>query len=1004
MTFKQGSNKVKQGLATTGKYLTASKKRQRITAVVVILACVGVGQIIIASFAATTEYSPIPAVAKMQKLTEEVITMTNDYAAMSDTVANKKGATQPNTLKANKKQELIAKVKERKEAYELAMKYDPQVTANAYLADAVRAKIPDEVKGVLEQRVEISGIWVNGINEARENVSEGIQAAQPSAQSLEGQPLNEDFVYIRNATNTDIHLYATALPRIKTGFVVKVKGVRVGNSLAVTRPKTEAGESVSIWSRLSPKAHAESVTETACQSSLGPIGGKICETIIEKVDKLNDDIFDQLIFCEDVDECRDNGDNINLTGDQGSRKTLVVPMNFKDDQVNPLTIEELDGSYKNLASIYDSMSYGKFKPQYDVYQKWTTISEDDNIVDCDATELPTVRQELSQATRATLDNDAELATKIVEGGYTDLMYVYNRLVCSSPEESMDTGGWAVIGRNRGEYLSESVILLTSVTRTEGRQWLVSAMAHELGHSYGLHHAHGACNDDAPTEDPEELDLSKYCTAEFAEYADAYNIMGRGQPLRDSMSFNFANKARLNWVSDADDAISVPAGGGQYTISALHKPSGKRALKLRYKDRDLYIEYRPITDEGTDRFVEGTMSSGLLTYFSNEDRSTSLLGSATLTGGGNTTWSYAAAGRLAPYRIGEGDDSICVISDAATVDSISVKISEASSCPKDEVKDYVYEKDLKIPLKPEEIAAWGSPQQLKVTNEDNLLLSGSGAGATLEMDKEGNKLAFSNPAAPGLLVDNQGNVYKGLTIPTSQYRHDTKLQKFDKTGAQVAEWLIPGQDVSIVDAVVDSSDNIYVLYLRRTNPAWTDFTVSQLARLDTDLNVIKNWELTNKYTGTGLALDKNKNIYAFEFGKYYHLGWEYQPESCVRSFTPNGDQLSRWCNKNSYTVNKYGDADTASGSMFGSFSGMKVDAKGNYLFAQKRYFPNISFFNNRNQYVGRIGNGRLAGNVVDFGVAKDGKLYVMDERAVNNTRSLKVFSPRVEPITYQPLRF
>ena len=981
------------------RWIASSRKRQGIATFVVILLFAAVGQVIVMTFAATTEYSQIPEVAKMQKLTEEVVALADSYATQPDTTSTKKGANEQNQYKVKLKGDLISKVKERKDAYIVAMMYDPQLTVNNYLAETIRAKLPDEAKADLEQNVEVNGIWVNGINEAQESFGESTEATQTPAPSTESQPVNEDYVYIRDVTNKDIHLYATALPRIRTGFVVKVKGVRVGNSLAVARPKEQGGPLTGLWSRLVPQVSADAADNPTCKSFLGPIGGKICETIVDKIDGLNDDVFDQLIFCEDKGSCRDDGSNIDLTGDQGKRKTLVIPMNFKDDQINPLTISEIDDSYQSLATIYDSMSYGKFKPQYDVYQNWTTITDDDNIVDCNPDKLSTAQQQLSQSTRATLDKDTELATKIVEGGYTDVMYVYNRLVCSNPDEALTAGGWAAVGYNQGEYLSESVILLTTVTHTQGRQWLISAMAHELGHSYGLDHAHGACNEGAPTDDPEELDLSKYCTAEFAEYADPYNIMGRGTPLSDSMSFNFANKVRLNWVSDRDDTISVPAEGGQYTINALHKTTGKRALKLKYKDKNLYIEYRPKTDEGTDRFVDDRLAPGLLNYYSNEDRTTSLIGGVTTGTGDNLFRTYERAGSLRPYKIGSGDDEICVIPSGANEESVSIQILK-DSCPKDEITNYVYEKTVSY------TDSGASASGLEIDKDGNMYILDVPTKKVSKLNKDGKVInSFVVPfdvINPKMAINSKGEIY--LSIRQKLGVHETKqiVLKFDIEGNELARWDpgsfrhiingISGDQVS--DIVTDSKDNVYFIYQRRTNAAWSDFTESYVMKFDSDLaNELQKWKLTHQYIGHSLAVDKGDNISAFEEGRYNHslTGWNNLPENCIHKFDSKGQDLSRWC-KDNPRVN------STSNNAFIVFDNMKFDKSGNYLMLSRYYnSKEIAMYSPGHLYIGQIGGGLgVSFNAIEL--APDDKLYA----TTSAKPEINVFSPFTAPIDYREL--
>lgn len=691
--------KLKHKLKASLVFLTASKKRQRLSAIVGILMIAAVGQIVYSSFAATTEYSPIPEVAKMQKLTEEVVTMTDEYANMPDTVATKKNGNQPNEAKTVKKQELIAKVKERKDAYKLAMQYDPQTTANFYLPYTTRDKLPEDIIVELESVKIIKGTWIkqlvfNDLDNETRTINDKIN------------------VFIKGLNKTDYFVYGSDLPSLQSGTGVNVIGVVIDDAMVMTLPstqnlRTEGSTNTSMLHNIvkPQQIHADGVIVTvdpyvAERLCVIPevadfvtsfVEGSFYEDLAKKChDKLGD--VTGKVFCSDSQECLSDLNNpISLTGDAGKRKTLVIPINYKDDQTPPLTISELDGSYQSLATIYDDMSYGKFKPEYDVLQRWVIL--DSNKYNCGSTDdSPSkindiqgkVMNKISKTARAALESDPELLKSITSGKYTDVMYVHNRIVCSDPDTGLKAGGWAAIGINRGKgYISESNILLSGVTKTKGRMWLITAMAHELGHSYGLGHAHGACNDNAPTTNPEELDLSKYCTSEFAEYADPYNIMGDGRPLTDSMSFNFANKMHLGWLSENEDSIPVPKEGGNYSINALYKPTGKRALKLKYKDKDLYIEYRPKVDKSTDRFIEGNLNPGLLAYISNGDKTTSLLGSTVreIHRGEEIEYlrSYNTAGNLNPFKIGEGDDSICVIPTNPTEEGVDVKINSGDTC-------------------------------------------------------------------------------------------------------------------------------------------------------------------------------------------------------------------------------------------------------------------------------------------------------------------------------------
>lgn len=1004
----------KSKIRSSLSWLTATKKRQRLSILVGILVIGLTGQVIYSSFAATTVYSPIPEVAKMQQLTDEVVATTEEYASMPDTIANKKGAHEPNQAKEVKKQELINKVKERKDAYKIAMQYDPQTTADFYLPYTTRDKLPSEAVTELEQVKVVKGTWSTLLvfqgpdSEANEYVHDTFNA------------------YITDTNKTDIYVYGTNIPSIHSGTPVTTLGVVIDDVMAMTLPGVKNSQpssdtsnsninSLLIQTLRPSRVQAQTITvdpnpgdpERLCAIPeiadfvTSFVGGDLYEDIAKKCHEKLGGVAGK-VFCVDNSECQTiASDPVPLTGDNGKRKTLVIPLNYKQDQANPLTIAELDDSYRSLATIYNDMSYGKFKPEYDLFQRWVTI-DDSNIYECgsvnDAPNVVTdkqnkVKAQINKVARNAMDNDTELSNQVYSGGYTDVMYVHNKIVCSDPDMFLNAGGWAMVGYNRGGgYLAETTMLLTDVTKTQGRQWLIRAMAHELGHSFGLGHAHGACNDVAPTNDAEELDLSKYCTAEHAEYADPYNLMGDGAPLTDSMSFNFDNKARLGWVSVKEDAQSISSEGSkQVTLNALHKTSGIRAIKLKYKDKDLYMEYRPKTDTGTDRFVEGSLRPGILAYFANDDHTTSLLGSFHQELQGSWLWTYDTAGQQSPFKIGEGKDSICVIPSNATEDGVDIKVQLGEDCGNyKEVSNYVYEKSIDSTI----------ATDIEVDKDGNMYLLNR--NVVSKLDKDGKLLSsFTVPfgiIGSKLAINSKGDIYLSAGNIIGAHERNIFVLKYDKDGNELARW-DPGSFRSIVngishdgveDILTDQYDNVYFMYQRYGNPAWSDFTESYIMEYNEDLSSESaRWKLTYRNIGRSIALDKENKMSAFEQGRYNHslTGWNELPEHCIHKFSSKGDDLSRWCKGNPKVA-------PAGSDVFNVFDSMQIDNDGNYLMRTEWLSEGISMYGAGHQYIGSIGNGR--GPFYAIELASDGKLYAVTSNAV------KVFSPEAKTISFKDL--
>lgn len=990
MSFvKTITDPVKAKIQATGRYLSASKKRQRLTGVVMVLACAAAGQIVYLSFAATTEYSPIPQVAKMQKLTEEVIQDTKDYAAMPDTISSKKGAAEPNAAKTTKKQALITKVKERKDAYKVAIQYDPQTTANFYLPEETRVKLPGETKQDLEQARVIKGFWTTLIAETGVTTDPQIQ---PVA--------NQFSVYITDSTNTDTYMYGNNLPSIQSGTQVTTLGIAVDDVMAMTLPNTQAlqsnGTTTTSFLRdmLQPQAHAQIITvdpspgAAICKipevadflTSFMPGDG--LEIIAEKCnDALNHAAGK--VLCDDKKVCGYGTDapSIKLTGSDGQRKALIVQVRFSNEPNTDRSTADLKSAGDIAQDFYFKASYGKFKPAYDVYDKSVTLSID-NLMDCQKDAMAV----LDKATRkAVKDSDAGKKLLNSSSQYTDVVYAYRSLPnCekvtdksgNSTTPSFPSIGWAAFGGSRGDshYIGSSHVFLAD-SKQGGRgdfkpQYIASLISHEQGHSYGLGHAAGACNAGAPPDNSAQFDLSKYCTSAFNDSAHGHTIMGGADIGNDAYDFNFYHKSLLGWVDDGDLYQLANGGSGStYKLNALYKGSGKRAISFEYDSKKFFIEYRPNSSlSPIDKFTVGVENPGLLVYYQGEgdqgeQGKTHLLGSIHWKASDNNWyWDYRYAAQTQPFKIGDGDNTVCITPSDLTEESVEVQIDR--DCSKVKTGAYHYDSQFAGPGSADNQLA-SSPGHITIDSKDNVYVAETVANEVKKFDSTGKFITkwggtygtadnqFENTGA--LAVDSKGNVYVGDN-------GNSVIKKFSSNGAFISK-ILPGR--APTDIVFDSQDNMYIAY---------DYSVGNrgmIQEFDSSGNFIKGWGSYKTFDPVdgqfsvigGLALDKQNNVYALDASS--------QAPS-VQKFDAKGNFIKKW----GTIGNGTGQFSVPMGITFGSQGTLYVSNRDN---------GRIQEFSTDGKLVsdclcGRAWDGAYGTGFMSLGFTANGDMLVADGRS------------------------
>jgi M6 family metalloprotease-like protein len=221
----------------------------------------------------------------------------------------------------------------------------------------------------------------------------------------------------------------------------------------------------------------------------------------------------------------------------GVQSTLVILVNFQDDAVQTYSVTDVQNAFFTAAnSFITENSYGQASLTGDVVG-WYTIPV--SVTTCDISQIATAAQNAASAAGVNLS------------AYTRYVYFFPQ------NNACGFSGASQVGGNPSQ------------------SWINNTLApyvinHELGHAFGLWHAHlFNCGASATV-----------CSSPtVVEYGDPMDAMGIAQTA--SADYNAYQKERLGWVNyGASPSIQTVTASGTYTINPYEiGGSGPNALKV-----------------------------------------------------------------------------------------------------------------------------------------------------------------------------------------------------------------------------------------------------------------------------------------------------------------------------------------------------------------------------------------------------------------------------------------
>ncbi len=251
-----------------------------------------------------------------------------------------------------------------------------------------------------------------------------------------------------------------------------------------------------------------------------------------------------------------------LANTTGEQRTLVLMANFQENPTEqPLTIDQARSLiFGQVSDFFYENSYQKTTLAGDV-QGWFNLPLSNKVCDFYAA--------------GNAADQAAIAAGIDLSAYTRIVYLFTQTACN-------VSGMATVGG------------LPSRSYING-QFTADNIAHEMGHNFGLYHAHAL--------DCQGETLGNTCSN--IEYGDSYDTMGNP----DFGHFNAFQKSRLGWLGqNAATPVTTVSTDGNYVVGVYETAdSAVKAIKIPRSINPLtgnqtwfYVEYRQSV--GFDSFL------------------------------------------------------------------------------------------------------------------------------------------------------------------------------------------------------------------------------------------------------------------------------------------------------------------------------------------------------------------------------------------------------------------
>jgi hypothetical protein len=247
----------------------------------------------------------------------------------------------------------------------------------------------------------------------------------------------------------------------------------------------------------------------------------------------------------------------------GDQRTLVLLVNFQDNPIEPYTLPYANGVVFTTASDFDRE--GSYQQTWltGLVAGWYTIAMSSNV--CDSVMLASLAQQAATAAGIKLS-------------------LYKRYVYAFPHNACSWWGMGTVGGNPSQAWING-------------EFELKVVAHEMGHNFGLFHAHTLDCGSSPIVPP--------CT--WTDYGDTLDIMGNTPG-----HFSAFMKERLGWLAyDTSPPIITVQTDATYQLEPLESApdGGAKALRiLRSTD--------PTTGRRTWFYVELRQAIGFDGFLSN----------------------------------------------------------------------------------------------------------------------------------------------------------------------------------------------------------------------------------------------------------------------------------------------------------------------------------------------------------------------------------------------------